>query len=66
MDLWAATGESPAELRRKVTSKGGTTHAAMSFFEARDIAGTFRGGVRRACERARELAEIAKGPENGG
>ena len=29
MDLWAETGEAPDELRRKVTSKGGTTHAAV-------------------------------------
>jgi pyrroline-5-carboxylate reductase len=60
MNLWAETGESPAELRRKVTSKGGTTHAAVTHFQEADIAGIFLAGVRRAHARAKELAEIAK------
>jgi pyrroline-5-carboxylate reductase len=63
MDLWAETGEAPDELRRKVTSKGGTTHAAVTTFQERDIGGIFRAGVTRARDRARELAHGAK--ENG-
>jgi len=59
MDLWAHTGESPVELRRKVTSKGGTTHAAVTHFQEQDISGIFRAGVRRAYERAKELSELA-------
>ena len=60
MDLWAETGESPTALRRKVTSKGGTTHAAVTYFQQEDIGGTFRAGVRRAYERAKELARKVK------
>ena len=60
MDLWAETGEAPDELRRKVTSKGGTTHAAVTAFQERDIGGIFRAGVTRARDRARELADVAK------
>jgi len=60
MDLWAETGEAPDELRRKVTSKGGTTHAAVTTFQERDIGGIFREGVTRARDRARELAVVAK------
>ena len=61
MDLWAETDESPDELRRKVTSKGGTTHAAVTTFQERDIGGIFQAGVVRARDRARELAGLAKG-----
>jgi len=61
MDLWASTGEPPDELRRKVTSKGGTTHAAVTHFQQHDVAGIFRAGVERAAARARELAEEAHG-----
>ncbi|NOZ86677.1 MAG: pyrroline-5-carboxylate reductase [Deltaproteobacteria bacterium] len=64
MDLWAETGESPIELRRKVTSKGGTTHAAVTHFKEQDISGRFRQGVRQAYRRAKELAEIAKGDKS--
>ena len=60
MDLWAETGEAPDELRRKVTSKGGTTHAAVTTFQEKDIGGIFRAGVVRARDRARELAVVAK------
>lgn len=61
MDLWAETGESPVALRHKVTSKGGTTHAAVTYFQQRDIAGIFRAGVHRAYQRAKELAAGIKG-----
>jgi pyrroline-5-carboxylate reductase len=61
MDLWASTGEPPDALRRKVTSKGGTTHAAVTYFQQHDVAGIFRAGVERAAARARELAQVAKG-----
>lgn len=59
MDLWAATDESPVELRRQVTSKGGTTHAAVSYFQKHEIAQTFTRGVNRAYQRAKELAALA-------
>ena len=62
MDLWAETGESPAVLRRKVTSKGGTTHAAVTYFQQHDIGGIFLAGVGQAYQRAKELAARAREP----
>ncbi len=46
----------PAELRRRVTSPGGTTMAGLSVLEARGFAGTVGEAVRSAVQRARELA----------
>jgi len=57
-----ATGEAPAELRRKVTSPGGTTMAALAVLEQ---AG-FRQGVVAAIGRAAERAgELAGAPSDG-
>lgn len=50
------TNEDPAELRRRVTSPGGTTMAALSVLESRGFALAVRDAVGRAAERARELA----------
>ena len=49
------TGRPPAELRRMVTSPGGTTAAALSWLEAGDFAGLVSRAVRAAFERAKEL-----------
>jgi len=49
------TGEEPAELRRKVTSPGGTTQAAIETFEKLDFRGTVERAMRRAAERAGEM-----------
>lgn len=46
----------PAELRRRVTSPGGTTMAGLSVLEARGFASTVNDAVHSAVERARELA----------
>ncbi|MDI3328920.1 MAG: pyrroline-5-carboxylate reductase [Alicyclobacillaceae bacterium] len=51
------TGESPAELRRQVTSPGGTTMAGLEVLDRRDVAGAVREAVWRAAERAREMRE---------
>jgi pyrroline-5-carboxylate reductase len=48
-------GAGPAELRRRVTSPNGTTHAALSHLEAERWADTFREAVARARQRAEAL-----------
>jgi pyrroline-5-carboxylate reductase len=47
--------EAPALLRERVTSKGGTTHAAISSLEASGVKAAFVKAVRAAQQRAREL-----------
>jgi pyrroline-5-carboxylate reductase len=53
--LVAESGETPAELRHKVTSKGGTTERALRVFEENGLADIARKAVAAACRRAREL-----------
>ncbi len=53
--LMAETGEDPAALRRKVTSPGGTTEAALKVFDAKGLAQTVTDAVRAARDRGREL-----------
>lgn len=48
--------QSPAELRRKVTSPGGTTEAALEIFEQGKFGPLVAAAVKRACERSRELS----------
>ena len=43
-------------LRAAVTSKGGTTQAAIECFEEHKLGEALKEGVRRACRRAKELA----------
>jgi pyrroline-5-carboxylate reductase len=49
------SGEEPAELRRKVTSPGGTTARAIEQFEKGEFAGLVKRAVNAAYDRAREL-----------
>jgi len=49
------SGEEPAELRRKVTSPGGTTARAIEQFEKGQLAGLVKRAVKAAYDRAREL-----------
>ncbi|SMB21193.1 Pyrroline-5-carboxylate reductase [Sterolibacterium denitrificans] len=49
--------ESVAELRQRVTSKGGTTEAALNSFEADGIAAAIARGARAAAARGRALGE---------
>lgn len=53
--LLMESGESAATLRERVTSKGGTTFAALEAFDAQDLRATIRAGVRAAAARSREL-----------
>jgi pyrroline-5-carboxylate reductase len=52
-----ASDEEPAELRRKVTSPGGTTAAALAQFEKNGFNELVRRAVRAAYERAKELGK---------
>ena len=59
--LAAASAEPPAELRRKVTSKGGTTEAALQVFEHEKLAERFARALDAATRRGGELgAELGK------
>mgnify|MGYP000221111082 CR=1 FL=1 len=51
------TGESPQELRRKVTTPNGTTHAAVSTFERLGLPAAVGEALRAAAERSRQLGE---------
>lgn len=53
--LAAASPESPETLRAQVTSKGGTTHAAVSVLEAQGVKAAFVQALRAAAARADEL-----------
>ncbi|MFM8547243.1 MAG: pyrroline-5-carboxylate reductase [Betaproteobacteria bacterium] len=55
--LAARSSEPPAVLRERVTSKGGTTAAALSTMEAAGLGDTLGLAVRAACERSRELGK---------
>lgn len=54
--LQEATGESPAALRRGVTSPNGTTAAAVAVFEERDLGGLIAAALAGAVRRADEIA----------
>jgi pyrroline-5-carboxylate reductase len=49
--------ESPATLREQVTSKGGTTEAALKHLEAHNVRAIFADAVAAAARRSRELAQ---------
>ena len=51
-----ARNESPSELRRKVTSPGGTTEAAMRVFREGNFGGAVFAAIARARDRGKELS----------
>ncbi len=55
--LAAASTESPEVLRQRVTSKGGTTYAALTAMEAAGIKPAFVKAIQAAEQRARELGD---------
>ena len=55
-ELAAVTGEDPAELRRRVSSKGGTTLAGLAALEAGGFSAAVAAGMKAARDRAAELA----------
>lgn len=54
--LMRDTGLPPEELRRRVTSKGGTTAAAIAVFDDAGVAASLRSGLEAAHRRSRELS----------
>jgi pyrroline-5-carboxylate reductase len=48
--------ESPAILRKKVTSPGGTTEAALKIFAEGNFGSLVSAALKRACDRSRELS----------
>ncbi len=55
--LAKASPESLAVLRERVTSKGGTTHAAIAHLQAAHVARGIEGAAHAACKRAAELGD---------
>ena len=55
--LAAQSSDSPAVLRERVTSKGGTTYAALTHLEAADVKSVFVAAMRAAEKRAGELGD---------
>jgi pyrroline-5-carboxylate reductase len=56
--LAAQSKEAPATLRERVTSKGGTTQAALDVFEKEQMAERFRKAVEAASRRGAEMGEL--------
>jgi pyrroline-5-carboxylate reductase len=52
-----AAAEPAAMLRQQVTSKGGTTEAALQVLERRDVRAAFSAAIEAAARRAAELAD---------
>lgn len=50
--------EGAAELRRRVTSKGGTTEAAFKVFESKGLKDIVKKALRAACSRSKELSSV--------
>ena len=56
-ELARRSGEAPAVLRQRVTSKGGTTYAALQSLEQDGVAAKFIRALRAAEHRAQELGD---------
>ena len=56
LQLLAAANECPVALRKKVTSKGGTTEAAMKVFDGAKTMKVFEAAMKAARARGKELA----------
>ena len=55
-ELASSSDEAPQVLRQRVTSKGGTTHAAITSMEAAQMGPLFQKAMLAARDRAREMA----------
>ena len=55
--LAQAVSESPAELRKMVTSKGGTTEAALKVLMEKNFPDIFHAAIQTALERGQELSQ---------
>lgn len=61
--LLVESSEAPGELRRKVTSPGGTTQAALEVLEAAGVKPIFEKALDAARRRSSELSSSARGPQ---
>lgn len=59
-ELALQSSDSAAELRRKVTSPGGTTEQAINTFESGDLRALVKAALQAAKARSIELAEVSK------
>lgn len=57
VELLAASGKEPTDLRMAVTSPKGTTERAVAVLQEADLAGTFERAARAAIARAEELSK---------
>ena len=57
-ELLIASGKTPAELRRQVTSPNGTTERAIARFAQTDLETMFIEGTDAALARAKELGNL--------
>jgi pyrroline-5-carboxylate reductase len=64
--LAAASDRSPAQLRKQVTSKGGTTEAALKVFDEEKLAERFARAIAAASRRGAELGREQLGNEHSG
>ncbi len=56
LKLLEASGEAPEELRRRVTSPGGTTEAAINYMEENKVGKLIVEGIQAASARSKELS----------
>ncbi len=56
--LLEETGEAPASLRKKVTSKGGTTEAALDILDSHNVKMHLMEAIRAAAQRSKELSTL--------
>jgi pyrroline-5-carboxylate reductase len=57
LQLWESSPLSAERLRHQVTSPGGTTEAAITYFDKRELGFHIRHGIRKSFERAVELSK---------
>lgn len=57
VNLIEASREDPAQARKRVASKGGTTEAAFKVFEAHRLAAIIAEATEAACKRSQELSK---------
>jgi pyrroline-5-carboxylate reductase len=55
--MLTTSSDSPQELRRKVTSPGGTTHAAITHMESQQMPQTIVDALKAAQRRGRDLGQ---------
>lgn len=63
--LAAESGEPPSVLRERVTSRGGTTQAAIETLEARGVKAAFAAAIVAAARRAGELGDASEALRTG-